>query len=84
LKNGGESVQSQRIPDDVEQAEYLANNGALSTPTKLILKKIPSKRFPEIVQIELPKIDEDWFCKPVTTTQNDYPEDNNDLYGDRF
>jgi DNA repair protein RadD len=72
------------IPEDVEQAEYLANNGALSTPTKLILKKIPSKRFPEIVQIELPKINEDWFCKPVTTTHNDDSEDDNDLYGDRF
>ena len=62
----------------------MATNGALSTPTKLILKKIPSKRFPEIVKIELPKIDENWFCKPVTTTHNDDSDDDNDLYGDRF
>ena len=48
------------VPSTVEEAIYLAENGALSVPTAIRLKKIPGKKFPDLVRAILPDIDEEW------------------------
>ena len=48
------------VPDDVEQALFLAKAGACSHPDFIRLKDTPGKRYPELVHVEPGEINEGW------------------------